>query len=514
MKTKQEFLRLSKNEPLTLLCSAIADFLWDDFIRDARPIVKYIESQFKITQLSRFGKEVFDRLYTCDQVEWLVSEDDYEQFFREVCDGNSTTLPKGYKPENSFWWMLMSELSNSAAWPELICRCVGNQFNSGNNAVSLLNQLSEAIEQAIATKQIDVQVVFGSKEELEKLREEFKQAMEKGDTEAANAARQKGKELGNRIIQGAQAGMQTLQGQIDGIVDKTIEESDELNDNMSNLWGSQPGQGRDAGNLEEKKKLAAQLKSNSRLKKLAAQLGALKRTWIERKRAKRSKENYESIVGAKFGNDITKAFVTEIALANTREGKALFAMKYAQKTLLTKDYEASSKNLHKGPVIMYIDVSGSMNGPREIWSKAISFVIAEEALRENREVQVHLFDVSVSNSIELKGDRKNNADLIDYIQSWFLGGGTRFDSVLHHAGSIIDKTPKADVLMITDGHSTVSEHKISMINAIKARTGTQWTTICLEVEPTSECYRFSDDVYSVNLDKPADAIDAIQKSIR
>ena len=104
--------------------------------------------------------------------------------------------------------------------------------------------------------------------------------------------------------------------------------------------------------------------------------------------------------------------------------------------------------------------------------------------------------------------------LSSYSESWFHGGGTRFDSVLHHAGSIIDKTPKADVLMITDGHSTVSEHKISMINAIKARTGTQWTTICLEVEPTIECYRFSDDVYSVNLDKPADAIDAIQKSIR
>lgn len=58
MKTNTEFLRLVNNDPLVLAVSALSDFLWDDFIRDARPIVKYIEDRYNIHQLSRFVKEV------------------------------------------------------------------------------------------------------------------------------------------------------------------------------------------------------------------------------------------------------------------------------------------------------------------------------------------------------------------------------------------------------------------------------------------------------------------------
>lgn len=514
MNTRSEFMRLVNNEPLTLSCSPIADFLWEDFVREARPIVKYLETQYNIKQLCRFGKEVFDRLYTADQVNWLVSEEEYEDFFRAKCNGESPTLPQGFKPENSFWWMLMGELSNAAAWPELLSRCVGDQFNAGNNAVNIINQLAEAIEQAIHQQQLDHKTIFQAAQELEKLREEFKKAVAEGNEQAANEARQKGKQLGNKIIESAMNGLQPIQGQLDEIVDKTIQQSDELNDAMANLWGSQPGKGKDAGNLEEKRQLAAQLKNNWNLRNLAKNLGALKRTWIQRKRAKRSKETYSAIVGARFSNDITKAFSTELALANTAEGRALFALKYSQKTLLTKDYEADSKNLNKGPIIMYIDVSGSMSGERDIWSKAIAFIIADEALKEKREVYVHLFDTVISESVTLKGDRKNNEELINFIQRWTLGGGTQFNAVISHAVLNLKKHAQTDVLMITDGHSSAGSMAVRRLQAAKAETGAQWATVCLEMDPPEVCYEFSDDVFRVDIKKPGDAVDAIQKSLR
>ena len=84
MKNQTEFIRLLNNEPLTLSCSALADFLWDDFIRDARPSVRYLIDVHNIKQLSRFGKELFDRLYNGDNVTWLVQEQDYEDYFRKV----------------------------------------------------------------------------------------------------------------------------------------------------------------------------------------------------------------------------------------------------------------------------------------------------------------------------------------------------------------------------------------------------------------------------------------------
>lgn len=514
MTIRNEFVRLTKNAPLTLLCSAISDFLWDDFIRDARPVVNYLENQYNIKQLSRFGKEVFDRLYTADQVEWLVSEEDYEQFFRKTCDGESPALPQGYKPENTFWWMLMSELSNAAAWPELVARCVGNQFNAGNNAINIINRLAEELEAAINNCQINVETVFNSGEKLDQLREQFKKAIAEGDKEAASKAREAGKRLGNKIMEASQRGVQQIQGQIDSIVDETIEQSNELNESMSNLWGTQPGVGKELTDLSEKRELAKKLNNNEQLKRLAAQLGALKRTWTERKRAARHKATYESIVGATFGNDITKAFSTELALANTAEGRALFALKYSQKTLLTKDYEANSKNLGKGPIIMYIDVSGSMSGTRELWSKALAFVIADKALKERREVQINLFDVRIEHSTTLKVDRKNNSELIDFVQKWSTHGGTQFNSVIFHAVKAIPCSKQADVLMITDGESMAADELVKELNAVKASNGAQWSTLCLQSNAPEICYQFSDDVFVVDISKPANAVDVIQKSLR
>ena len=140
MQTQSEFVRLINNEPLTLACSALADFLWDDFVRDTRPVVKYLIDQYNIQQLSRFGKELFDRLYSGDNVKWLVTEDAYEEYFRKVCNGDSSAIPTGYKPENGIWYAIMSDLGQTAAWPELLRRCVGNQFNAGNNGSAALRR--------------------------------------------------------------------------------------------------------------------------------------------------------------------------------------------------------------------------------------------------------------------------------------------------------------------------------------------------------------------------------------
>ena len=197
--THSEIIRIVDNEPLTLACSALADFLWQDFIRDARPIVTYLIDHYNIKQLSRFGKEIFERLYSADNVQWLVTEDAYEDYFRKVCDGDSAALPEGYKPENGIWYSIMSDMSQAAAWPELIRRSVGDQFNAGNNAVNIINELSKVIEQAIESGQFDVQLLTSADQKLQELREQYQKAVENGDKEQAEKIRAEGKRLGQAI---------------------------------------------------------------------------------------------------------------------------------------------------------------------------------------------------------------------------------------------------------------------------------------------------------------------------
>ena len=107
LQKNSEFVRLVNNEPLTLVCSALADFLWEDFVRDTKPNVTYLVNTYNIKQLSRFGKEVFERLYSADEVKWLISDEDFEQYFRAICNGDTTKTPKGYKPENAIWYSIM-----------------------------------------------------------------------------------------------------------------------------------------------------------------------------------------------------------------------------------------------------------------------------------------------------------------------------------------------------------------------------------------------------------------------
>lgn len=511
--TQTEFIRLVDNEPLTLACSALADFLWQDFIRDARPNVTYLIDTYKITQLSRFGKELFERLYNADNVSWLVTEDAYEEYFRKMCDGDTAALPEGYKPENGIWYSIMSDLTQAVGWPELIRRSVGDQFNSGNNAVNILNELSKVIEEAIEQGMFDVELLTASGEKLQALREEFQKAVADGDNAKAQKIRQEGKELNQALTEAIQNAKNKIQSESHKIVDNATKTNDDINNALSNFYGDTEGDGQQNTDLTAKKELAKKLERNAELKKLAKKLGVLRRIWAERKKARKTKDNYESITGVKFGDDLTKAFPAEIALAASPEGRALFAMKYAQKTLSTKDYTANRKDIGKGPIIMYVDVSGSMSGEYEIWSKAIAFVLAEEALKEKREVQIYLFDTRIDMSVVLSNDRKNNAELLDFVGAWTLGGGTNFNAVISHAVTEARLAEKADILMITDGQSEVSDVWLKRLNSYKDSLGLEWNTVCLDTTVPEVCKRFSDNVYAVDVYAPEATLDVIQKCV-
>lgn len=514
MKTQSEFIRILDNQPLTLACSALADFLWDDFIRDARPTVKYLVDVYNIRQLSRFGKELFDRLYNADSVNWLITEQAYEDYFRKICDGDATAIPEGYKPENGIWYSIMNDLSQSAAWFELLRRSVGDQFNSGNNAINILNQLSSVIEEAIKENQFDVELLTNSGKALENLREEFKKAQERGDKEGAMKARQAGKELVNRINEAVQNAKDKLQASAHKIVDSTVKQNDETQSAFSSLWGSDPGSRDKLVDLEAKKNLAKKLDNNKQLKALVRKLGVLRKIWDERKRARRTKSTYEGITGAVFSDDLTRTFPVELALAGSEQGKALFALRYAQKSLLTKDFTAHRKDLGKGPIILYVDVSGSMSGECELWSKAITFVIAEQALKDRRDVQIHLFDTRIDMSVELSKDRKNNKELLDFVGQWTLGGGTSFNAVIAHALDHAKVETNADVLLITDGHAEIHDNFVKRLQTFKQQHGLQWSTVCVNSDIPDVCRRISDELFSVNLYDQENTIDAIQKCIR
>jgi uncharacterized protein with von Willebrand factor type A (vWA) domain len=293
-----------------------------------------------------------------------------------------------------------------------------------------------------------------------------------------------------------------------------VKDHDETKEAMSTLWGKNQGERQKLMDLNKKKELASKLQKNKQLKALVKKIGSLRRVWEERKRARNTRDSYEEIAGAVFSNDLTKTFPVELALAGSAQGKALFALKYSQRALLTKEFNAQRKDLGKGPIILYVDVSGSMHGENELWSKAITFVIAEQAAKDKRDVHVHLFDTQVDSTIKLSKDRKTNQDLVDFVGVWTLGGGTSFNAVIAHALNYAEVEQNADVLMITDGHAEINDNFIKRLQKFKQQHGLQWSTICINNEIPKVCKEISDELYSVDTENQNHAVDSIQKCIR
>lgn len=507
MNITKEFIRITEEEPIVLSVSALSDFLWEDFVRDTRPIVKYLSDRMNINQLSRLGKELYDFLYNGEIVSPLISLEEAETYFRAKQNGDNPPYPAKYKPENYFWIRLFAEICESPSWPRLLSISTGDQFNSGNNAINILNELSEALQEKLE----EVQALADSQEikDLQRTRDEYVKAHAKftqtGDSEdLANAQklRAKGKELSKQIEDFMQELFEGVKPEVNNSVDKAKRSAEDMQKALQQLGGDKEGEGSHLKDINQKRELAKKLSKNTTLKKLIKRLGALKQAWSERKRAVAAQANYSDIVGAKFSDEVIKSYPAEIALAATDKGKALFALKYAQKTLLTKDYEAKIKQLDKGSVVMYIDISGSMMGENEVWSKAIAFVVAEECLQQKREIQIHLFDTQVQKSITLSKDRRDNQKLLDFVLTWVTKGGTNFSPVIDHALSKASIKGKTDVLMITDGQAAASAPFIRRLNEFKREFGVQWTSF--SIGPICPVLKeFSDTVYSVDvLDDP------------
>lgn len=512
-KKEREFVRLTHNEPLILSVSALCDFLWEDFVRETQPIVNYLIDYYNITQLSRFGKEIFDYLYNGSVVTPLISENEAENYFRAKQNNENPPFPKGYKPENAFWLSIFISVCQAAAWPNIVAISCGDQFNAGNNAVNILNKLSELIEEQIQNDEKLVYMLTQGRDEVQQLREKFIEAKEQGNDQLAAELRQKGKELGKQLEQQFQETVDKLKPAIEKAIDKVNQKANELNETLEVLAGDNIGNKTKTNDLHEKLNLAKKLKNNKNLNNLITKIGALKRAWANRKRAKKAQSNYSDVVAMRFSDDVKNAYPVELALAGDKLGQALFAIKYAQKTLLTKDYEAKTNELNKGPIVMYIDISGSMAGQPEIWSKAITYVIAQECLEQRRELQIHLFDSIIQDSVIIKPDKSDNKSLIDFVMTWMTKGGTSFSSVISHVLNEVEIDPKADFLMITDGESNVPDAFIRRLNVFKEEKEIQWNSFCIG-QKSQILHEFSDEVFLVNIHDDVSSVDLFQKSMR
>ena len=232
---------------------------------------------------------------------------------------------------------------NSPVYHTMQRHCLGDHFNSGNNAVNILNELGQVVENMLGEDTALTDALAEKGEQLERIRSQFVNAMQQGDSKSAAELRAKGKQIGEEMEEILNA-YRGKQASIQKGIEKAHEDAVDQQNAMSKLAGNGDGFGHKLDNIDDKIKLAKKLQNSRFLKLFIDRLGAFKAAWIQRKRERTVKSNYSNIVGAELSNNITKTFPSELALAATQEGKALFALKYAQKTMLCPKLRVKTSN--------------------------------------------------------------------------------------------------------------------------------------------------------------------------
>src|SRR6266536_2943612 len=218
--------------------------------------------------------------------------------------------------------------------------------------------------------------------------------------------------------------------------------------------GHAPGSGTKDGAPGEHpavRPLAARLKNDQRLRRIAALAGRFKRI-AANKRRQRVKHGADEITDVEQGADLARTLPAELAKLSHRLLRLDFMRSLLERQVLQYRLSGTAA-LGKGPLVVLLDKSGSMDGPRDVWATGVALALLQHAQRERRMYARLGFDSHVKFEAVVKpGDALPEGGL-------FVGccGGTEIGVALTHGLEIIRTHPgalkKADLVLVTDGGS-------------------------------------------------------------
>lgn len=389
-----------------------------------------------------FLRELYARLYTGDRC-------------REV-------EPRA---EFAFSSKLHSLLSELPEWERLTRRCRGDGFSAGSAATGLASQLVEHVP-------THVQDARAARRQHDLEAEEWMEALRRDP----DAVPPESLELARQALEQAEAEAQTQAGAMDASalrqamregIKAQANELDAMDRAAAALgWGSQQaGQGEETM-LGTKAAIARKLRDMPKLQEIVDLAGRMKNVMRE-VQATKVRHGVNEVTDIEVGRDFQRLLPSELAALSRPLMKLDLMRRLAEGNALQYRLEAEEK-VGRGPIVVAIDDSGSMNGKPEVWSKAVALALLELARREKRPFAYCLFTRKVDSAfVERPGVVTPPEELLAQL-SIHNGGGTAFDPPLEWALEQIAETPtlvEADIVFVTDGCCRASEETIRKVKS-------------------------------------------------
>lgn len=251
---------------------------------------------------------------------------------------------------------------------------------------------------------------------------------------------------------------------------------------------------------ETKLKAIKKMTSSKKLKEIIDNIGKIE-NGIDKKARQKTKENGHTVCNIKTGKSVTNMLPGEkMLMANNTAKKDLYR-KMSSNQLMNYDKNRKAP-LKKGSVIFLGDESGSMDGSKERYLKAMAIIFMKRAVSQGRDFCYIPFSDGIGKPIFI--DPKDvDAEKVYQLATNFMRGGTNYEIPLKKAVSILEqsKFKNADLIMVTDGESELSEGFMKKYEIAKMKKKFEVTSILINVGSRvsdATLKKFSDNVYKLS----------------
>ncbi|MCY0859139.1 MAG: VWA domain-containing protein [Sulfolobaceae archaeon] len=232
------------------------------------------------------------------------------------------------------------------------------------------------------------------------------------------------------------------------------------------------------------------LARNAEIKKIFEFLSGIPKlgTYTKKKRVRFSRGE---LYGYEKGSDLERLVPSELALPED-----LFYVNLAESSLLLYQKEI---NETLGPLYLLLDKSGSMDGEKIIWAKAVALALYNRAKRENRDFYIRFFDNIPYPLIKVLKNAKSKdvLKMIEYIGKIRGGGGTDISRSLITACEDIKEghvKGVSEIILLTDGEDKIAETTVR--RALKESNSTLLSVMIRG--DNADLRRISDAYFSVH----------------
>ena len=254
--------------------------------------------------------------------------------------------------------------------------------------------------------------------------------------------------------------------------------------------------------------LFKKVRNNAALKRICELAGRFRRVARSKQRQKVS-HGLDDVVGVEPGGDIGRLLPVELAKLALPELELDALRRIVEREALCREHHATEP-VGKGPVIVCVDESGSMEGPKAHTAKALALALAWIARRQRRWCALVAYSgESGERLLPLPPGRWNEEALADWLSD-FIGGGSDLDVPVQELPRIYAelKAPPGitDVVFLTDAECRLKPDIRNTFLEWKKAVRARLITLVIN-HPPGDLAAISDEIHLVRtLDPESDAV--------